>query len=122
MGWLLTVLVGGERAVEALLPQPQRHRATAAAALREDGHRPHPHPPCMYASKAIVSCSVELHGATVHSASAIRLMSLTTRQADSEGRALLDASADAHGRGVAAAANSPEVGDPLLQRCSSPQT
>ena len=70
MELLLTVLVGGERAVEALLPQPQRHHA--AAALREDGHRPHPHPPCMYASKAIISCSVELHGATMDSAGATR--------------------------------------------------
>lgn len=58
---LLTVLVGGERAAQALLPQPQRHSAAAAAALREDGHRPHPHPPCIYAKAVIISCSFDLH-------------------------------------------------------------
>lgn len=50
-------------------------------------------------------------------------MSLTTRQADCESRALVDAGADAHGHGVAAAgADSPEVSCPLLQRRGSPQT
>jgi hypothetical protein len=54
-------------------------------------------------------------------------MSLTTRQADCESRALVDAGADAHGHGVAgggagAGADSPEVSCPLLHRRGSPQT